>query len=113
VALSVVLPEVLSFNLPVSADRLAELSFALGAGEAGARGAGKTAADANGNAPAAISAVAALAESVGMTHQLADFEITSHDFAQIAADAIDDEVLANAPVKPSVGEIMGILAAVA
>jgi alcohol dehydrogenase len=105
VALTLVLPQVLSFNLPVSLERLADLAFALGAGE--------TSADANGNASAAISAVAALAESVGMTHRLADFGITSHDFAQIAADAIDDEVLANAPVKPSVGEIMGILAAVA
>ncbi|HEY2315917.1 MAG TPA: iron-containing alcohol dehydrogenase [Streptosporangiaceae bacterium] len=105
VALTLVLPQVLSFNLPVSLERLADLAFALGAGE--------TSADANGNASAAISAVAALAESVGMTHRLADLGITSHDFAQIAADAIDDEVLANAPVKPSVGEIMGILAAVA
>jgi alcohol dehydrogenase len=105
VALTLVLPQVLSFSLPVSLERLADLAFALGAGE--------TAADADSNASAAISAVAALAESVGMTHRLADLGITSHDFAQIAADAIDDEVLANAPVKPSVGEIMGILAAVA
>ena len=105
VALSLVLPQVLSFNLPVSVDRLAELSFALGAG--------KTAADANGNASAAISAVASLAESVGMKRRLADLDIRPSEFGQIAADAIDDEVLANSPIKPSAVEIMGILAAVA
>jgi alcohol dehydrogenase len=113
VALSLVLPEVLSFSRPACRERLAELSFALGAGETGARGAGETAADADGNASAAISAVAALAESVGMMHRLADFGITSADFALIAADALDDEVLANAPVRPTEADIMRMLAAVA
>jgi alcohol dehydrogenase len=65
VALTLVLPQVLSFSRPVCVDRLAELSFALGAGE--------MAAGADTNASAAISAVASLAESVGMTHRLADF----------------------------------------
>jgi alcohol dehydrogenase len=105
VALSVVLPQVLTFSLPVSFERLADLAFALGAGE--------TAADANRNASAAISAVTSLAESVGMTPRLDDFGVGADDFDLIAADALDDEVLANAPVKPSAGEIMGILAAVA
>jgi alcohol dehydrogenase len=105
VALSLVLPQVLTFSLPVSSGRLADLAFALGAGE--------TAADAHRNASAAISAVTSLAESVGMTPRLADFGIGTGEFDVIAADALDDEVLANAPVKPSLGEIMGILAAVA
>jgi alcohol dehydrogenase len=105
VALTLVLPQVLSFSLPVSVDRLEDLAFALGAGE--------TSADADRNASAAISAVTSLAECVGMQHRLADFGITNRDFAQIAADALDDEVLANAPVKPSADEIMGVLAAVA
>jgi alcohol dehydrogenase len=115
VALSLVLPSVLAFSLPVSSERLAELSVALGAGARGAgeRSGGKTASDADGNASTAISAVAALAESVGLKHQLADFGITSKDFEVIAADALDDEVIANAPLQPSSADITRMLAAVA
>jgi alcohol dehydrogenase len=105
VALCLVLPEVLSFSLPACRSLLADLAFALGAGA--------TAATAEENAVAAVAAVAALAESVGMTYGLADFGITSDDFAQIAADALDDEVIANAPVKPTATDITRMLAAVA
>jgi len=101
VALSLVLPSVLAFSLPVSASRLADLAIALGAGT--------TAADADANAAAAISAVASLAESVGMKHRLADFGITSEHFATIAADALDDAVLANAPLQPDAQDIIRIL----
>ena len=104
VALTMVLPQVLSFSRPVSVDRLAELAFALGAG--------KTAADADVNASAAISAITSLAESVGMKHRLADFGIGADQFEQIAHDALDDEVLANAPLKPTAEDIGRILAAV-
>jgi alcohol dehydrogenase len=104
VALTMVLPEVLSFSRSASVDRIAELAFALGAG--------KTAAGADVNASAAISAITALAESVGMRHRLADFGIGTADFGQIAADALDDEVLANAPLKPTAKDIAGMLAAV-
>jgi alcohol dehydrogenase len=104
VALTLVLPEVLAFSRPVSTARLAELSFALGAGE--------TAADADRNASSAISAIAALAESVGMTKTLADFGIGPSEFGQIAADALDDEVLVNAPLQPSAEDITRMLAAV-
>jgi alcohol dehydrogenase len=102
-ALTLVLPQVLSFCQPVSGARLADLAVALGAG--------KIAADADGNASAAISAVASLAESVGMKHRLADFGISSDDFPQIAADALDDEVLANAPLRPTAEDIVAMLAA--
>jgi alcohol dehydrogenase len=112
VALTLVLPQVLSFSLPVSSSRLAELAFALGVGVAGPCGDGKTAADADGNASAAISAVASLAESVGMKRRLADFGITSKDFAQIAADALDDEVLVNSPRQPTAEDIVAMLTAV-
>jgi alcohol dehydrogenase len=105
VALSLVLPSVLSFSLPASFSRLAELSFALGAGA--------TAADADRNASAAISAVTSLAQSVGMRHRLADFGIGSDQFDVIVADALDDEVLANAPVRPTAADIASMLAAVA
>jgi len=105
VALSLVLPSVLSFSQPVCRSLLADLAMELGAGT--------TAATAEENAVAAVAAVASLAASVGMTYRLADFGITSDDFAQIAADALDDEVIANAPVKPTVTDISRMLAAVA
>jgi alcohol dehydrogenase len=104
VALTLVLPQVLSFSLPVSTERLADLSFALGAGS--------TEADADGNASAAIAAIASLAATVGMTKTLGDFGIGTAEFQQIADDALDDEVLANAPVKPTAADITRILAAV-
>ena len=103
VALTLVLPQVLSFSLPVATERLSELSFALGAGE--------TEADADRNASAAISAIAALAASVGLTKTLADFGIGPGEFGQIAADALDDEVLVNAPLQPSAADITRMLAA--
>src|SRR5262249_25881869 len=104
VALTLVLPQVLSFCRPVSGQRLADLSFALGAGDTGA--------DADENASAAISAVASLAESGGMKQRLADFGIGTGDFDLIAADALDDEVLANAPLQLTAADIAAILAAV-
>ena len=54
VALTMVLPGVLRFNLPACGERLAAVAFALGAGD--------TARDAGWNADAAIEAVAALAD---------------------------------------------------
>ncbi len=103
VALTMVLPQVLSFSVPASARRLAELSFALGAGS--------TAAAAEENAAAAVNAIAELAKAVSMSHRLADFGIDSAAFAQIAADALDDEVLANAPVQPTADDVQQMLAA--
>jgi alcohol dehydrogenase len=105
VALTVVLPEVLSCSLPASVSRLAELSFALGAGA--------TAAAAEENAAAAVAAVASLAEAVGMKYRLADLGVGTADFELIAADALADEVLANAPLQPAAADITRILAAVA
>jgi alcohol dehydrogenase len=102
IALSLVLPSVLSFSLPAATDRLADVAFALGAGD--------TAAAADRNAAAAVHAVAELASSVGMTHALADFGIDSTSFDQIAADALDDEVLVNAPRQPDAADIVSMLA---
>ena len=101
VALTMVLPGVLRFNLPACEERLAAVAFALGAGDT-ARGAGW-------NADAAIGAVAALADTIGMTHRLPDFGITAADFDGIAADALDDEVLANTPRWPAGADIRAIL----
>jgi alcohol dehydrogenase len=102
VALTMVLPSVLAFSLPVSRDRLAEIAFGLGAGD--------TAAAADGNAAAAVHAIAELGASVGMDHTLSQFGITEGDFPAIAADALDDEVLANAPRQPSAADITAMLA---
>jgi alcohol dehydrogenase len=101
VALSMLLPDVLRFNLPVRVQRLADVAFALGAGD--------THRDDAGNAAAAIDAVAALRERVGLTGRITDFGITDEDFGQIAADALDDEVLANTPRPPTGADIDAIL----
>jgi alcohol dehydrogenase class IV len=102
VALTMVLPGVLRFNLPACRERLAAVAFAFGAGD--------TARSAGWNAAAAIDAVIALADRVGMTHQMADFGVTAADFDLIAADALDDEVLANTPRPPAGPSIRAILA---
>jgi len=101
VALTMVLADVLRFNLPVRTERTAGIAFALGAGD--------THADADRNAAAAIDAVAGLRERVGLTGKLADFGITEADYARIAADALDDEVLANTPRQPTAEDIAAIL----
>jgi alcohol dehydrogenase len=102
VALTMVLPEVLRFNLPACEERLAAVAFAFGAGDP-ARSAGW-------NAAAAIDAVTALRDRVGMTHRMPDFGITAGELDLIAADALDDEVLANTPRQPTGADIRAILA---
>jgi alcohol dehydrogenase len=102
-ALSVVLPQVLRFNLAACQDRLADVAFALGAGD--------TARDQAGNAEAAIGAVTALRDRLGLAGALAGFGIGAADYAQISADALDDEVLANTPRMPDAADITAILAA--
>jgi alcohol dehydrogenase len=102
VALSLVLPQVLRFNLAACQDRLAEVAFALGAGD--------TAAGQAGNAEAAITAVTALRDGLGLAGALAGFGIGAGDYAQISADALDDEVLANTPRMPDAANITAILA---
>jgi alcohol dehydrogenase len=101
VALTAVLPQVLRFNTSACAECLAATAFALGAGDA--------AANTGLNARAAIDAVAALAGRVGLTQRPASLGITGADFAQIAADALDDEVLANTPRRPTADDISSIL----
>jgi alcohol dehydrogenase len=102
-ALSVVLPQVLGFNLAARQDRLADVAFAMGVGDTGA---GQAA-----NAGNAIDAVAALRDRVGMTGTLAAFGIGPRDYAQISADALDDEVLDNTPRMPDAADIAAILTA--
>jgi alcohol dehydrogenase len=103
VALTMVLPHVLGFNAASCTDRIADVALAMGVGE--------TSRTARWNAGAAIDAVASLADRLGMTHTMADFGIGAMDFDQIAADALDDEVLANTPRGPDAGDIRSILLA--
>jgi len=103
VALAMLLPETLRFNLLVRTERMADVAFALGAGDTGA--------DAWRNAEAAIGAITALRDQVGLHWLIGDFGITEADFGQIAADALDDEVLAGTPRPPTGDDIRAILAA--
>ena len=102
VTLAMVLPQVLRFSEPVRSQRLATIAFALDVGDAGR--------DAAWNAVAAIDALTSLRDEIGLTVRPADFGVSEQDFEAIAADALDDEVLANAPRKPTTAEIRTILA---
>jgi len=102
VALTMVLPGVLRFNIGACEDRLAAVAFAAGAGD--------TACSAGWNAAAAVDAVTALADRVGMTQQLPGFGVTAADFDLIAVDALGDEVLGNTPRPPTGADIRAILA---
>ena len=101
-ALSLVLPGVLRFNTAVRKDRIADLAFPLGAGRTGRSAAW--------NAAAAIEAVAALIAALGLGVLPAGTALTEADFPQLAADALDDEVLANTPRPPAAADITSLLA---
>jgi alcohol dehydrogenase len=103
-ALAMLLPEVLRFNLPTRLERMADVAFALGVGD--------THADTWPNAEAAIGAVTALRDDVGLNRLMSDFGITTADFAPICADALADEALASTPRPPTEADIHAILLAV-
>ncbi|GAB3977879.1 iron-containing alcohol dehydrogenase [Actinoallomurus acanthiterrae] len=103
VALTMLLPHVLRFNLPVRLERTAQAAFALGVGD--------TTRSAEWNAGAAIDAVRALGARVGLTGRLGDHGVRDEDFDLLAKDALDDEVMANTPRFPTSEEIHGLLAA--
>lgn len=103
VTLAMVLPQVLRFSAPVRKDRLATIALALGAGDVSR--------DADWNAAAAIDAVRALRAGIGLAVGPSDFGVAPADVASLAADALDDEVLANAPRQPTAADIEKILTA--
>jgi alcohol dehydrogenase len=103
VALTMLLPHVLRYNVPVRPERTADIAFALGVGD--------TTASLSGNIDAAIAAVERLAGTVGITGRLAGFGVKEGDFAMLAADALDDAVMANTPRPPEASDIHSILAA--
>ena len=62
-------------------------------------------------AGAGVEAVAGLADRLGMSRHVADLGVCRADFDQVAADALDDEVLANTPRPPTAADIRAILRA--
>src|SRR5262245_4686144 len=103
VCLAVVLPQVLEFSAPARLERMAAIAAALGAGDSGK--------DSAWNAAAAIGAVRVLRAEIGLDLTLAGVGADEADFPAIAADALADEVLVNAPRQPEAGEIEAVLAA--
>jgi alcohol dehydrogenase len=91
----------LRFNAQVCGERLTDVAFALGVGDPGRTSAW--------NADAAIDAIAGLADRLGLAQRLDDLGIADPESDQIAADALDDEVLANTPRPPAVADIHAIL----
>jgi alcohol dehydrogenase len=101
VALSVLLPHVLAFNLPVRAETYSHVAHAFGVGRPG----GSPAA----NAEAAIEAVRQLARDVGMPAYLRELGCTAEIIPAIADDALTDEVMANTPRMPRSEELCAVL----
>lgn len=97
-ALGAVLPGVLRFNLPESADKLALAARSLGISEASATD--------NANAEAAISSLEDLVHGV-----LGDIHIALPDDMRpmLVQDALDDLVLTNTPRQPSAAEVEELL----
>jgi alcohol dehydrogenase len=100
--LSMLLPDVLRLHQPARTKQLADVAFALGAGDTGA--------SPDRNAAAAIDAVAALRGRVGLTALIADFGLTEADLAQLAGDALADQALVNTSRPPAAG-LTALLAA--
>jgi alcohol dehydrogenase class IV len=103
-ALAMLLPEVLRFNLPACLQRMSDVAFALGVGD--------THADTWLNAEAAIGAITALRDDVGLNRLLSEFGVTEADFTQICADTLADESLASTQRLPTEADIRAILLAV-
>ncbi len=98
-ALCMVIEQVLRFNLPARPERIARLAHALGVATN----------DGAGDAEAAISAIANLAATVGMTARLSDFGIGEADLSALADDTLDDPVTANNPTTPTKDDVLAIL----
>ncbi len=101
--LAVVLPEVMRFNLTVRQSAYARLAGALGVGDSRRSD--------ESNAAAAIDAVAALSERVGVPRRLSGLGCSPDAFSAIATKARRDEVTLNAPRPPTDDDILMILEA--
>jgi alcohol dehydrogenase len=107
-ALAAVLPEVLAFYADQPGLRDRELALV-----AVAIGAASPADDWPDATRAGITALEAFLRRVGQRPTLAELGVDPALIPVIAADAIDDPAIANSPRLPDVGEVAGILRAVA
>jgi alcohol dehydrogenase len=102
VALTVVLPYVLRFNLPVSQEKLALVAGSLGV------------ANSAGGEKDALSAIAAIEELAGRAvkeRTLSDLGVTEHMVPDLVRNIIQDPVLGNTPRMPDEAEVQEILIA--
>lgn len=100
-ALCIVMEDVLRFSRSVRESRLARVAFALGVGRIDA--------EQSVNAEAAIVAISDLARRVGMTGRLTSFGVTEESLSALAHDTLADPVTINAPVQPTVDDIIAML----
>lgn len=101
VALALVLGESLRFNRPEREPRLAQLADALGVARPGFSD--------QRNADASIDAIEELVADVGLHGRLGEHGIAADDLPTLAADTLDDPVLANTPRQPSADDLLQIL----
>ena len=103
VVLAILLPHVLSFNLPVCEGVYARLTGALNVDD--------TAMDRAARAQACIEAVRRLAVQVGILSSLSELGCTEAHLPVIAGDALSDEVLSNTPRPPTRDDLITLLRA--
>jgi len=101
--LAVLLPHVLSFNLPVCEGVYARLAGALNIDDHGT--------DQAARAQACILTVQRLAAQVGIPRSLGDLGCTDAHLEVITADALSDEVLSNTPRPPTRDDLIALLKA--
>ena len=99
-AIAGVLPGVLEFNLPVSAEKLSQAAPNLGVGGSSSR---------EENARAAVEAVRKLIVRVMGGTVLADVTVDGGMLAKIVRDCLKDPVISNTPRMPSFTQVEGIL----
>lgn len=103
VALAVVLPSVMTFNLPARSAQLAEVSALLGLAEPGG--------DEPAAALAAVDEVRQLCARLGMPASLGQLGLTASMVPELVRTALDDVVLANNPVQPAAGQLTAMVEA--
>jgi alcohol dehydrogenase class IV len=103
VALAVLLPHVLRFNLPSRSGMYARVAPALGVSASDG--------DEMGDAEAAIECVRQLALDLDMPRSLGALGLEARMIPTLIPDILEDEVIANAPRVPSPEELDGLLRA--
>lgn len=103
VALSLILPHVMEFNLPVRQSVYARLTEALGVDQAGS--------DVHTRAQASIDAVRRLGSEIGLPCRLGEIGCTEGHIPVIVEDALSDLAMLNTPRTPTVDELTEVLRA--